>query len=242
MRVIGVIDVRGGRAVHARGGRRAEYAPVEQAAGERVGGSALALAEVYTTRLGLRELYVADLDAIEIGPGEVQSDLVRALTACGVPIWLDAGVSGVADAQYVADLGVSRTVVGLETLVSFGALDDVCAAVGGASVAFSVDLRDGVPMALPNDAPSHATARAVAVRAAAAGVGALIVLDVARVGTGAGVDLALVADVRRAAPGVMLVVGGGVRSGADLRRLGEVGCDGVLVATALIDGTLDRLG
>jgi phosphoribosylformimino-5-aminoimidazole carboxamide ribotide isomerase len=241
MRVIGVIDVRWGRAVHARGGRRAEYAPVEQAAGVRVEGDPLALARVYTETLGLRELYVADLDAIEAGADAVQSGLVRALVACGAPIWLDAAVSRVVDAQRVVELGVSRVIVGLETLGSFRALDDVCAAVGGASVAFSIDLRDGVPMSRPNDMASAATVLDVAVRAAGSGAGTLIVLDVARVGTGAGIDLALVAAIRHAVPDVTLVAGGGVRGASDLRQLAEAGCDGALVATALIEGKLRAL-
>src|SRR5438477_4509429 len=55
LRVIGVIDLRGGAAVDARGGRRDEYQPI---------GDAVELARTYVER-GVEELYVADLDAIE---------------------------------------------------------------------------------------------------------------------------------------------------------------------------------
>ena len=59
-------------------------------------------------------------------------------------------------------------------------------------------------------------------------------LDLARVGTDAGVDVELLADVRRAVPSVTLFAGGGVRGESDLELLASVGCDGALVATALI--------
>jgi hypothetical protein len=81
---------------------------------------------------------------------------------------------------------------------------------------------------------------AIAARAAKAGVGAIIVLDLARVGMGGGVDLGLISAIRKAAPGVMLLAGGGVRDEADLALLSNVGCDGVLTATMLHNGRLSR--
>jgi phosphoribosylformimino-5-aminoimidazole carboxamide ribotide isomerase len=48
--------------------------------------------------------------------------------------------------------------------------------------------------------------------------------------------------VRRAAPGVRLLAGGGVRHPADLGRLGETGVEGVLVASALHAGVLPWAG
>jgi uncharacterized protein related to proFAR isomerase len=65
MRLIGVLDLLAGRAVHARAGRRTRYAPVQAVAGSSIeAGDALALARAYMERLGLTELYAADLDAI----------------------------------------------------------------------------------------------------------------------------------------------------------------------------------
>jgi phosphoribosylformimino-5-aminoimidazole carboxamide ribotide isomerase len=75
-------------------------------------------------------------------------------------------------------------------------------------------------------------------RAAGAGVGTIIVLDLARVGTDAGIDLDLIAAARRAAPVVALFAGGGVRSPEELHRLAAAGCTGALVATALLSGAL----
>jgi phosphoribosylformimino-5-aminoimidazole carboxamide ribotide isomerase len=196
-------------------------------------GSALGLAREYVHRLGLTELYVADLDAIRGGPP--QESRVIALAALGAPLWLDAGVSSVDDARNASRLGPARVIVGLETLRSYVALRDICTEVG--DVAFSLDLRDGQPIAM-NPAMTVEPPAQIAARAADAGASAVIVLDLARVGTGRLLDLGLIERVRRAVPDVILVSGGGVREFQDLDRLAEAGCDGVLVATALHEGRL----
>ena len=238
MRLIGVVDLSGRRAVHARAGLRDAYAPVARAAGAplRPAGDATALARSYLDALGVRELYVADLDAIL--HGRAQPDVVRALTALGAPVWLDAAVTHVPGARAAHALGATQVVVGLETLESFDALRAICDAVDGARIAFSLDLRDGVPLtggrpALAGDAVTLVS------RAIDAGAGNVIVLDLARVGTGAGLDLALLGRMRAAAPGCTLLAGGGVRGEDDLEALADAGCDGALVASALLDGRLD---
>ena len=243
MRIVGVVDLLAGRAVHARAGTRELYAPVRAVASspfEYMGptgpGNAVALARAYTDRLGIKELYVADLDAIQ---GRAPQDTaVAAVAALGAPLWLDAGVSSIDRARHALDLGATRVIVGLETLSSYDALGEICHAVGGERVAFSLDLRDGEPVVGSAHIPSGEPAHVVAARAASAGAGALIVIDLARVGMGAGIDLELIARVREAAPDVTLLAGGGVRGPDDLARLSESGCDGALVATALQDGRL----
>jgi len=95
------------------------------------------------------------------------------------------------------------------------------------------------PLVRPGErAPAEGSALELAERAVAAGVRALLVLDLARVGTGMGLDLELVRQVRRALPDVELLAGGGVAGPADLARLAAAGCVAVLVATALHDGRL----
>jgi phosphoribosylformimino-5-aminoimidazole carboxamide ribotide isomerase len=238
MRIVGVIDIRGGCAVHAHGGVRGTYAPVGAVAGVAVDGDAVGLARAYVERLGVRELYVADLDAITSGVGAANSSVLSEVAAIGVPVMVDAGVSAPGDARLVLDAGASAVVVGLETLGSFDALDDICALAGGERIVFSIDLRQGALVAAPNVSAMAPTPEAVAARAAAAGVVGVIVLDLGRVGTGAGVDVDVIRAVRAHAPRVALFVGGGVRGEGDLGALEDVGCDGVLVATALQQGRL----
>jgi uncharacterized protein related to proFAR isomerase len=221
--------------VHARAGVREHYAPVLRAAGSEIpSGDACALARVYIDHLGIAQIYVADLDAIL--NREPQDARVRDLASLGGPLWLDTAIRSVEDARRAIDQGAARVVVGLETLPSFGALSAICDAVGEHRVAFSLDLRAGEPLVANGVAmePAHL----LAMRAADAGASSVIVLDLARVGTGTGVDLELIARVRDAAPGVTLFAGGGVSGWEDLVRLHDAGCDGALVATALHDGRI----
>lgn len=233
MRIIGVIDLLAGRAVHARAGIRERYAAVTIAAGQPIDGDALALARVYRDRLGVDELYVADLDAIR--DGLPPHTVTRAIAALGVPLWLDAGVRSPAAARLAREVGATHVIVALETLPSFAAL---AAMAREMPVAFGLDLRDGAPVAvaaaLQLDAPL-----ALAARAQEAGAGALVVVDLARVGTGRGVDVGLITRLRAHLPGVTLVAGGGVRTADDLDALARAGCDAALVATALHDGRID---
>lgn len=234
MEIIGVIDLRRGRAVHAVAGERDRYAPVGTAAGVRIDGDPATLARAYAERLGVRELYVADLDAIVDGrPNDAAID---AIASVGSPLWLDAGVASTEAAARVAALRVHTVIVGLETLTSWRSLGEIVEALGGHRVAFSLDLRHGRPMGMLADdwLPER-----IAARAAGAGVGTLVVLDLARVGAGAGLDAGMLARVRDAVPSVRLAAGGGVRGPGDLEQLAAAGCDAALVATALHEGRLD---
>ena len=65
-------------------------------------------------------------------------------------------------------------------------------------------------------------------------------LDLARVGSGRGVDSVLVQGLRRAHPHVELLAGGGIGTARELERLADAGLDGALVATALHDGRIKR--
>jgi len=235
VRVIGVVDLLAGRAVQARGGDRHLYQPVASVGGVPVPeGDAVTIAHGYLTQLGVGELYVADLDAIL---GRAPNDgIVMTLATIGTRLWLDSGVSSIDRAERAIACGATRVVVGLETLGSFSALSEICRTVDGQRVAFSLDLKNGVPVAplIPSEHPETMVARA-----ADAGVRSILVIDLARVGTGCGVDVAMLARLRKAVPNVILIAGGGVRGLEDLRQLAEMGCDGALVATALHDGRLN---
>ena len=231
MRIIGVIDIRNGQSVHARGGRRAEYKPVTDAAGVPVDGAPLSLARVYRDTFGLEEIYIADLDAI--ASLKANDDTIAAIGELEVSVMVDAGVATPQAAARTSRAGAATVVVGLETLQSFDALADICRIVSG-DVAFSLDLREGTPI---GGFTGHSP-ESLAEQAVAAGASEVIVLDLARVGASAGPDLAMLTRVRRAVPQRAVLAGGGVRNLDDLRILAGIGCAGALVASALHDGRL----
>lgn len=235
MRIIPVIDLRAGEAVHGIGGDRARYERVASAITPSLG-DALALAQAYVAVLGTSEMYVADLDAI--GGGEVQFAMHQRLARVS-RCWIDAGVRAEADAFALIDGGADRVVLGLETLPGFELVRAIVQRLGADRVVFSLDMREGVPIAnveaLRAMAPSELARRAVD-----AGVETVIVLDLARVGREGGADEAVIREMREALPGVDLIAGGGVRNNEDLDRLAAAGANGALVATAVHRGAIGR--
>jgi phosphoribosylformimino-5-aminoimidazole carboxamide ribotide isomerase len=101
----------------------------------------------------------------------------------------------------------------------------------------SVDLRDGRLISPAAQLAGRAPA-AAAPLARALGVRELLVIDLARVGSGSGPPLDAVGELATALPGVAIYAGGGVRDDADLRALESAGAAGALVATALHEGRL----
>lgn len=223
-------------AVRARGGRRAEYAPIESVAGASIpSGDATALARQYVERFGLTSLYVADLDAID--GREQQRVAIRAVASTGASLWIDAGIASVDAAERALGCGAARVIVGLETMPDFEMLASIEKAVGSGRVVFSLDLRNDQPIARTPELAEQSP-QDLASRAADAGASAMLMLDLARVGSASGVDLGLLEQIKARVPVLPLYVGGGVRNVDDLRRAQSAGCDGALVASALLDGTI----
>jgi phosphoribosylformimino-5-aminoimidazole carboxamide ribotide isomerase len=234
MRVIPVIDLKGAAAVHAVRGERERYRPLRS---ELVTGcDPVAVARAVRDKLGLAELYVADLDAI--AGRRAHRETIAAL-AREVRVMVDAGVTEVAQVGRLLELGVARVVIGTETLANERALARLRAALPDAPLVLSLDLRAGRVLSAEPALQRLSASEALA-RLGRAGVREAIALDLARVGSGAGPDVALARELSARFPDVELLSGGGVRDLADLHALAEAGVAGALLATALHSGAIGR--
>ncbi|MBA4186620.1 MAG: hisA/hisF family protein [Planctomycetaceae bacterium] len=237
-RLIPVMDVMGGVVVRAIAGRREGYQPIVSTLTRATDPLGVAAALLQAT--GVSELYVADLDAIT-GRGQL-SPVVRNLLAESTgPVWLDAGFGPRHD---ILDLPASphlRPVVGFETCRTPDFLRDFAYSPGPQVLGFSIDMRAGELIGNWRQwgVQDKQDAIGIARVAVSLAVRTLIVLDLARVGTGTGCGTEpLLHALRSEFPNVELIAGGGVRTWDDIDRLGEAGADGVLVASALHDGTI----
>lgn len=236
MRVIPVIDLRGGLVVRGVAGKRETYRPVESRL--CAGATPRDVADAFRTHFGLDELYIADLDAIlDARPHiAVWQELHRA----GFSLWIDAGVRSEADAAQVLAAGGSAAIVGLETVPGPELLRRLCLRFGADRIVFSLDLAQGRPLGDTSGWTSP-DPHEIGAEAIEAGVRRMIVLDLAAVGVGEGpASLALCGRLRDSFPELSLVTGGGIRGGGDLARVRSAGADGVLVATALHHGGMTR--
>ncbi len=235
MRVVPVLDIKNGRAVHAVQGKRAHYGPLRSVLHGSDDPIGIASALLQS---GLNELYLADLDAIAGHPP--CPALLRALSHLGSRPWVDAGLRFAADARALVQAGVDTIVAGLETLKGPDELARLIHDGPASRVVFSLDLFEGRPLVDTSRSWETNDARSLGERAIALGVKRLLLLDVALVGTGRGPRVGdLLRDLRAFAEGPLeLAVGGGVSGPDDLRRLRDEGADVVLVGSALHDGRI----
>jgi phosphoribosylformimino-5-aminoimidazole carboxamide ribotide isomerase len=137
--------------------------------------------------------------------------------------------------------GAERVIVGSETLPDLGALRALQDQLPAQRRLFSLDLAGGQVLsrapALKGRVPMDVLDLLVR-----EGWSQVIVLTLDRVGTGSGLDWALLRAIRRAYPTLKLIAGGGVQSLDEVRRLEALGVDGVLVASALHRGWITRAG
>jgi phosphoribosylformimino-5-aminoimidazole carboxamide ribotide isomerase len=222
MNIIPVLDLRGGVVVRAHMGQRDRYRPIVSPLSPTSDPvdvmRGLLSVHAFTT------FYLADLNAIE-GTGD-NGQVLRRLGAefPALAFWVDNGVADAAAADRFLDAGFGHLVVGSESQKDMALLRHLA---GRDRIVLSLDFRGNAfqgPPALLDDA--------------AAWPQRLIVMTLARVGSGAGPDLDRLCAIRDVAPGRDIYAAGGVRDGADLAALRRAGIAGALVATSLHDGRL----
>lgn len=234
MRIIPVLDLLDSVVVRGVAGHRDEYRPVESCFAPSADAVDVALAIRRT--FGLNQLYVADLDAIL--NREPNWSVYEQLVGLDFELLIDAGVSTAVDVAGILAAGAQQVIVGLETWPLLSSLEMLLETTGEENIIFSLDLKDGQPVSrfrdMTNDDPADIGACVLE-----AGVREMIVLDLGSVGTKSGLPtLELCRELKEFAPKSRLITGGGVRNAEDLSQLAREPVDGVLLASALHDGSI----
>ena len=235
--VIPVIDLMNGQAVHAVGGRRAHYRLIQSIFHPSC--DPVPLARSLRQALGFDTLYIADLDAI--AGSKPSLEIFREIIASGFHLWIDAGVRDLDSTAPLLTLDQTsrKIVVGLETVHGPHALADIIKRVGSNDIIFSLDLFEGQPrIAAP---ASWGTEEPLELARAAidCGVHCLLILDLARVGTGRGAGSSrLLAQIQTDHPSVMVCLGGGITRIEEINELRDSGASAVLVGSAIHDGRI----
>lgn len=221
MDVIPVIDVANGQAVRAVRGERANYKPLVTPLAE--GCEPAAVAKGFKSLFPFRRIYIADLDGIE-GRGR-NKHLVPAITSVfpGAEIWIDAGTSSRGAARAVLAAPVTTLVVGSEALEGVADYKEIVSEAPS-RIVLSLDFRGEEfmgPEGLLRD-ESLWPAR-------------VIVMTLARVGSGAGPDLDRIREIASRGKGRKVYAAGGMRDRADLEAARQAGAAGALAASALHD-------
>ena len=232
LKVIPVIDVLNGEAVHAVKGKRSEYKPLESILFKSV--EPVDVARAFKT-LGFSELYIADLDAI-IDCSADFGVFKHIAEETGLRLMVDAGITNIERAQKLFANNVSKLIIGTETLQTKKFVEQAVEIFGSEHVVVSLDLKgDKILVKLGFDGCKSPICLLKVFRQMR--VSQVIVLDLARVGSNEGVNMDFIKKVIEEV-GVDVYVGGGVRDIHDLIELKKLGVSGALVATALHTGKI----
>lgn len=231
LKVIPVIDILNSLVVHAVKGERSQYKPLQSSIIDSA--QPLEVAKALQA-LGFKELYVADLDAIISCTSDF--GILNQIAQTGLTLLVDAGITSVDRAQKLFGSGVSKLIVGTETLQTTAFVEEALKGFGGDRVVISLDLKNGKLLAKEGFDGSGDPLSLVQ-KFEDMGVEEVIVLDLARVGSGLGVDTAFIGELIEETT-VDVYVGGGVRGLDDLVELRSLGVAGALVATALHNGKI----
>ncbi len=235
MRVIPVIDLLGGVVVHAVRGKRSSYLPLESKF--CCSAEPIAVAEAFKAA-GFHDLYIADLDAI-LCKGNNLKDIKGIAQQTNMRLMVDAGVADIEQAQTLLQHKTSKIIIGTETLSSLTFIQEAICSIGTKRVVVSLDLMNGKVLS-KSATIRQMTPLEVAVELEQMGVDELIVLDLARVGSGEGIDLSLLKALT-AQLCMKVLVGGGIRGCEDLKAADALGVYGVLLATVLHTGKLSSV-
>lgn len=236
MKIIPVIDVLGGIAVHAIRGRRKEYQPLKSVLCDSADPVDVATS---LKALGFGNLYVADLNAITGGQPDF-SLFKRIADKTGLNLMIDAGITSLERAEKVLKNHVSQVIIGTETLSRTSFVAEAVESFGSEKIIVSLDLMgnkilSGFKLGMLADPMRFLQ------KLEKGGVSQIIVLDLAKVGSYEGVNIDFLREVLGKIT-AKVIVGGGVRDVKDLSELKHLDVFGVLVATALHMGKISSEG
>jgi phosphoribosylformimino-5-aminoimidazole carboxamide ribotide isomerase len=224
LQVIPVLDLKGGEVVRARMGDRASYLPIESPLSPT--SDPIDVVRGLLAVYPFPTLYVADLDAIQ-GIGDNLPALRRIRSeAPALRMWIDNGAADLSALEALIGADLGEPVIGSESQRDGTLL---------------APHRDSVRVVLSLDFRGHAFQGPEEILAdPSLWPRRVIVMTLARVGSGDGPDLTRFAEIRSIAGKREIYAAGGVRDGADLSALKAAGAAGALIATALHDGRVGR--
>jgi phosphoribosylformimino-5-aminoimidazole carboxamide ribotide isomerase len=223
VRCIFVVDIFNGAVVHAVRGERSKYEPVHHYS------SIVSCSdpEEVVRAVGPKEVYIADLNQI-LGNGENLrsirkiSRLARAMA--------DTGISNLCDVDFIPD-NVSP-VLGTET----ASLELMEEASMQREIVASVDMVGRKVLTRDSEMAARSPLEVLR-RLNGLPLSGIILLELDRVGTSAGLDMEFL-EKASSLSNHALILGGGVKDMLDLRLLEDLGFCGALVATSVHNGQI----
>ena len=232
-RIIPVIDILDSKAVHAIKGERAIYKPLKS---KLINSSdPIEIIKVLKQKFNFREFYIADLDAI-IKDSPNLEILSTILKIPEIDVILDPGIKDKEDLLKYSKYKIKKLILGLETINAYNVINEGLRILGKYKIIVSLDMFKGKIISKIKDLRNQNPINVVN-KLKRFGVKELILLDLFRVGQKIGgipqIYLKILKNFKDA-----VLVGGGIKDLMDLKSYYNNKFSGVLIATALYDGSI----
>lgn len=233
-RIIPVLDILNSKAVHAKKGERAKYKPLNLKLIQS--STPIDILKVLVQEFRFEEFYLADLDAIIKKKPNFQL-LLKILDIPHIKVMLDPGIGKKEDLLAYSKLKLNKLILGLETMENLDVITEGIEIFGQNKIIVSIDMYKEKIISGIKQIKSQ-NAKQIIKTVEKLGVREVILLDLFRVGQKMGGIPPLYLEIRKVFTGNLLI-GGGIKNFNDLLMYKDNAFSGVLIATALYDGSID---
>ncbi|MFX1376478.1 MAG: HisA/HisF-related TIM barrel protein [Promethearchaeota archaeon] len=232
--IIPVLDILNSVVVHAVRGERDDYKPLKSNLFHS--SNPLEILNVLKNNFKFVDIYIADLDAI-INKKPNFTLLSEILQISGLDIIIDPGIINSSDIQRFSQYSINKIIIGLETIQSLDVVKEALSLLGHNRLIVSIDMYKETVLTeakgLINKTPLEIINLVETI-----GIKELILLDLFRVGQKIGGIPPHYLNIRDSFNG-NIYVGGGIKDYEDILSYKQHNFTGVLIATALYDGTIN---
>lgn len=234
MDAVAVIDIKDSIVVRAVAGKRNEYQAVESRILKDGEITPLAVAAAFYEKLGIRKIYIADLDAILGDTNNIKMIKKIKNEYPDLEIILDAAFDrNNSPIPYLEEF-LDYAVIATETIKNLSFLNEL--KDYKAKIIISMDLKTG---SLIHNIQKwqNKTLKNIVNEIKKLGFQNFIILDLANVGTASGISK-YIRELKIEFPELNLITGGGVKDYRDIKKLKRLQFSGVLIASAFHNGSL----
>lgn len=182
-------------------------------------------------------LHVVDLDGAFGEAGGHNRSALQAILGTGAQVQFGGGLRTLEDVEQALSLGICRLVLGTLAVESPSILHEAVARFGSEKIVVGIDARDGQVRVRGWTSDGGLDAGSLAQQLYEAGVRTVVHTDIARDGTGKGLNIEAARRLSEST-GLRVIVAGGVAVLDEIRQAREAGLAGVIIGRALYEGQI----
>lgn len=186
---------------------------------------------------GATYIHVVDLDGARTGNGENLEAIKRIAETYKIPVETGGGIRNMRDIEDRINAGVSRVIIGTAA-VNNPDLVKEAVRIYGNKIAVGIDASNGMVAINGWEKISDIKAIDLCKRMGEYGVKYIIYTDISKDGMMSGPNIESTKELIEKT-GINIIASGGVTTMSDIKKVAEIGAEGVIIGKALYQGNLD---